>query len=67
MSLQEIANATDKSLSTIKRMSTKNPAALEKLVDSLLDGSYEHDKHDDEHSQDMPACLGTLEEMRLFS
>jgi hypothetical protein len=41
LSLAEIANATGKSLSSIKRLSTKDPAALEKMVRSILNGSEE--------------------------
>ena len=54
MSLREIAHATGKSLSTIKRMSTNKPAELEKLVDSLLDGSR------DVRDEEPPARPGTL-------
>ena len=39
MSYAELAEATGKSLSTIKRLATKDPAKLEQLVASVLDGS----------------------------
>ena len=41
MSLAEIAAASGKSLSQIKRMSIRYPVALRKMVDSFLDGTRE--------------------------